>query len=139
MSDIEIPEEAVEAGVTAVLRKYDTPSDSITEDLVRDDVRAALQAALPALRRQWAEEVAKLIEALPEVYGDGWPLRAYEVKSDAVGAVREYGQGVRATAVHKPFPDDGVTYCGWATGTKIVDGCGEVWPCAHVREFGEAK
>ena len=34
---------------------------------------------------------------------------------------------------HKPFPDDGVTYCGWATGTQIIDGCGEVWPCSTVR------
>lgn len=32
--------------------------------------------------------------------------------------------------VHKPFTDDGVTYCGW----DGHEGCGEVWPCATVRE-----
>ena len=30
---------------------------------------------------------------------------------------------------HKPFTDDGVTYCGW----DKHDGCGEVWPCSTVR------
>ena len=31
--------------------------------------------------------------------------------------------------VHKPFTDDGVTYCGW----DGHEGCGEVWPCSTVR------
>ena len=31
--------------------------------------------------------------------------------------------------VHKPFDDDGVTYCGW----DGHEGCGEVWPCSTVR------
>lgn len=31
--------------------------------------------------------------------------------------------------VHKPFDDDGVTYCGW----DGHDGCGEVWPCSTIR------
>jgi hypothetical protein len=35
--------------------------------------------------------------------------------------------------VHKPFTDDGVKYCGWATGTEVIDGCGELWPCSAVR------
>lgn len=30
---------------------------------------------------------------------------------------------------HKPFTDDGVTYCGW----DGHEGCGEVWPCSTVR------
>lgn len=34
---------------------------------------------------------------------------------------------------HMPFDDDGVTYCGWATGTEVIDGCGEVWPCSAVK------
>lgn len=35
---------------------------------------------------------------------------------------------------HKPFPDDGVTYCGWHVGNGVVhEGCGEVWPCSTVR------
>jgi hypothetical protein len=29
---------------------------------------------------------------------------------------------------HRPFTDDGVTYCGW----DGHDGCGEVWPCSTV-------
>ena len=36
-------------------------------------------------------------------------------------------------SVHTPFTDDGVTYCGWFTGTEIYEGCGELWPCSTVR------
>ena len=40
----------------------------------------------------------------------------------------------RVPEVHKPFPDDGVTYCGWHSGNGVVhEGCGEVWPCSAVR------
>jgi hypothetical protein len=35
--------------------------------------------------------------------------------------------------VHKPFSDDGVLYCGWSSGRRIYEGCGEMWPCATVR------
>lgn len=31
--------------------------------------------------------------------------------------------------VHRPFTDDGVTYCGW----DGHEGCGELWPCATER------
>ena len=31
--------------------------------------------------------------------------------------------------IHKPFTDDGVTYCGW----DGHEGCGEVWPCSTIR------
>ena len=34
--------------------------------------------------------------------------------------------------VHKPFTDDGVTYCGWDGN----EGCGHVWPCPTVRADG---
>lgn len=38
---------------------------------------------------------------------------------------------------HMPFDDDGVTYCGWATGTEVIDGCGKLWPCSElVRRYG---
>ena len=36
--------------------------------------------------------------------------------------------------VHKPFTDDGVTYCGWDGN----EGCGYVWPCPTVRAKGPA-
>jgi hypothetical protein len=32
---------------------------------------------------------------------------------------------------HRPFTDDGVTYCGW----DGHDGCGELWPCSTVRSI----
>ena len=36
--------------------------------------------------------------------------------------------------MHRPYPDDGVTYCGWNTGSAgVIDGCGELWPCTTVR------
>lgn len=34
-----------------------------------------------------------------------------------------------AEALHKPFTDDGVTYCGW----DGHEGCGEMWPCSTTR------
>lgn len=36
----------------------------------------------------------------------------------------------RAT-IHRPFTDDGVTYCGF----DGHEGCGELWPCSTVRPF----
>lgn len=39
--------------------------------------------------------------------------------------------GIRMnTGVHKPYTDDGVTYCGW----DGHEGCGEMWPCSAVRD-----
>ena len=46
--------------------------------------------------------------------------------------------GLAATATsqkHTPFPDDGVTYCGW----DGIDGCGEVWPCSTVRASRDSE
>ena len=40
--------------------------------------------------------------------------------------------------VHRPFTDDGVTYCGW----DGHEGCGEVWPCTAMKtpaEYFEAR
>lgn len=69
---------------------------------------------------------------------------------DADGNLRKDGESERAwaehvaealartqapsgpAAAHKPFTDDGVTYCGWAGDGGIVDGCGETWPCSTV-------
>lgn len=34
---------------------------------------------------------------------------------------------------HRPFTDDGVTYCGFDGN----GGCGELWPCSTVRGRGE--
>lgn len=34
--------------------------------------------------------------------------------------------------VHKPFTDDGVTYCGHAGDGGIWEGCGHAWPCPTV-------
>lgn len=34
-----------------------------------------------------------------------------------------------AEALHKPFTDDGITYCGW----DGHEGCGEMWPCSTTR------
>lgn len=41
----------------------------------------------------------------------------------------EAARAAAPTEVHKPFTDDGVTYCGW----DKHEGCGEVWPCSTVR------
>lgn len=36
-------------------------------------------------------------------------------------------------ADHKPFTDDGVTYCGWRGDATVINGCGELWPCSTIR------
>ena len=38
--------------------------------------------------------------------------------------------------VHKPFDNEGVTYCRW--DLHVHEGCGEVWPCATISFFGSA-
>jgi hypothetical protein len=43
------------------------------------------------------------------------------------------GEKERAKEIHKPFTDDGVTYCGW----DLHEGCGEVWPCSTMRARAE--
>jgi len=80
-----------------------------------------------------------------EEYGEGceWPIEiSLEHFDDCLtpeDRLRRWeqarGLANRATSpvIHKPFDDDGVTYCGWATGSQIIDGCGEVWPCAVIR------
>lgn len=37
-----------------------------------------------------------------------------------------------ALALHQPFTDDGVTYCG----LDGKDGCGALWPCPTARALG---
>lgn len=37
--------------------------------------------------------------------------------------------------IHKPFTDDGVTYCGW----DGYEGCGELWPCSAVQFAGTQR
>lgn len=34
---------------------------------------------------------------------------------------------------HEPCLDDGALYCGWNTGTEILNGCGHVWPCPTIQ------
>jgi hypothetical protein len=59
------------------------------------------------------------------------PCSPHEVvQREVLPAIRR----LMGVSVHKPFTDDGVTYCGWATGHEVIDGCGEVWPCAAVRK-----
>jgi hypothetical protein len=40
--------------------------------------------------------------------------------------------------IHRPFSDDGVIYCGWWTGDRIVNGCGELYPCLYLRSTPNA-
>lgn len=74
---------------------------------------------------------AKAVRSIPSQAADGAPDA-----TSGVGGHQEVSEGPQV--LHKPLPDDGVTYCGWATGSQIIDGCGEVWPCSTVRNQSEA-
>jgi len=100
VSDIVIPEEAVEAAAKAILDEGGAPGHSLHSwrcehpdrygecDCVEQTARAALEAALPALRRQWAEEVA---EAVLD-HGTARPESAWRATRTAARIVREYGE-----------------------------------------------
>ena len=40
----------------------------------------------------------------------------------------EWETAAKVTDTHRPYADDGVTYCGW----DGHDGCGHSWPCPTV-------
>lgn len=63
--------------------------------------------------------------------------KSWLVATDDVAAwTRDHAiaHSVPRSDVHKPFTDDGVTYCGWDGN----DGCGESWPCSTVRARGDS-
>lgn len=67
-----------------------------------------------------------------------WTQHAGRAVLDALTAagwrpVAEPESNAPLPVVHKPFPDDGVLYCGWSSDRGVYEGCGEVWPCATVR------
>lgn len=55
------------------------------------------------------------------------------VPAEPVEIVNEWAEAERLRETHKPFSNDGVLYCGWATDDRIVDGCGELFPCTALR------
>jgi hypothetical protein len=61
-----IPEEAVLVVGEQMLRRYDSQYSSahLSWQDFADDAREDLEAALPALRRQWAEELGKRQQAM---------------------------------------------------------------------------
>ena len=48
----------------------------------------AVQELIDRARAEERERIAQAIEALPEHYADGWPVRAYEIKDDAARIAR---------------------------------------------------
>jgi len=107
VSDIVIPEEAVEAAAKAILDEGGAPGHSLHSwrcerpdrfgecGCVEQTAREVLVAALPALRRQWAEEVALAIEAYrdrPRSLSEQLQRSQYGVITDAAEIVREYGE-----------------------------------------------
>lgn len=41
-------------------------------------------------------------------------------------------QKLHDPGVHRPFNDDGVSYCGWSGDDGIHGGCGHIWPCPSI-------
>lgn len=80
--------------------------------------------------RAWAEHVEA---ALRQAVGQPPPTDPHVVSRTESGYEILGLWGRPGVTVHKPFTDDGVTYCGWAGDHGIHEGCGEVWPCATVR------
>lgn len=142
MTNTEIPEEAVDA---ACLAMNNGVRSSYYRERWEAEVRLILEAALPALRPVLAdserEAVHQDLRAILLALGSGDQARPYSshevVQREVLPAITALRSAAARPAlageVHKPFPDDGVTYCGWATGNGVIEGCGEVWPCSTVR------
>lgn len=85
-----------------------------------------------AVRREAQAEIVAMLEdrASTRVMRGS---EAGRVLLGMAGTIRQMGAlpSRKHPDVHEPFPDDGVTYCGWHVGNGVViDGCGEVWPCS---------
>jgi hypothetical protein len=102
--------------------------------------RAQLAERVPEGERSGVREGMVVAWLAAQTLAEGIASPAQEPHSEPLTAstghsdLPEPAKGPRV--LHKPFPDDGVTYCGWATGSQIVDGCGEVWPCSAIRAQG---
>jgi hypothetical protein len=107
-----------------------TPADVLRWAADRAEAHGAPYASLTDLRR-WADELDTPPAACTcPTIGAGHSPDCPTHGTGTTGMAS--GDGV-AGNVHEPFTDDGVTYCGWSTGSRVVDGCGEVWPCTTVR------
>lgn len=116
MTNTEIPGEAVRLALKRWERVWSSGSyaDSRPEDLVR----AALEAALPALRKQWAEEVAAKADQIAE--GHQKTAEDHRRISLEVGSAEPKGQRHMRTAL------------------AFKERAAGAWEAAHaVREFGE--
>lgn len=93
-----------------------------------DAIRAWERAATEWKDRALAAEAQiTAVRALcDERDNPNWGKRAGLMMTKWVRALLDGGP---APDVHKPFTDDGITYCGW----DKHEGCGEVWPCATER------
>jgi hypothetical protein len=86
VSDIVIPEDAVEAATTTHYTEWERDPKATDTDVMR----AALVAALPALRRQWAEEVAQAVLDR----GTARPDSAWRATRTAARIVRQFGESL---------------------------------------------
>lgn len=83
-----IPEEAVDAAIDLLDEHGHNGLDCRPRAGFDFSVRAALEAAAPAILAAERERIAQAIEALEEFYSDGWQVNAYEIKASAAGIAR---------------------------------------------------
>ena len=106
------------------------------------DLMRRVDALLPTVERIADERAAEALEALAaEIEGDGVDVLARamrrvdsaDIATARAASLRAASRGetpkIHHPGVHKPFTDDGVTYCGHAGDGGIYEGCGYVWPC----------
>jgi hypothetical protein len=112
-----------------------------------DEARAALAA------RDTDQGAGEALAEVERLVAKPWALRDQRGQTVMAVPIHDLRAALaRATpearihnpGVHKPFTDDGATYCGHAGDGGIWDGCGEAWPCSTVRaratpEAGEEK
>jgi hypothetical protein len=86
----DIPTEAVHAAASELMARYKgTPN---ADEFALASATAALAAALPSLRYQWAQDLRVQINLLPTHDLDGLPIPPLDMRHAASDLVREFGE-----------------------------------------------
>lgn len=97
------------------------------------EYRAGVAFGMPAdAHEQYLSGIVKAaVAALDPIYAaEQEPAPEWQCPSCGAATRARMADRDGGTSEHRPYTDDGVTYCGW----DQHEGCGELWPCSTVRE-----